>query len=72
MIGVVRWVLDSVMLQASNKPLTHEVLVTFMAEVCAIVNSRPLVPVSTDPDDPQILSPATLLTQKTASEVVHF
>ena len=35
-------------------------------------SSRPLVPVSTDPDDPQILSPATLLTQKTASEVVHF
>ncbi|XP_061749014.1 uncharacterized protein LOC133547258 isoform X2 [Nerophis ophidion] len=29
-----------------------------------IINSRPLVPVSTDPDDPQILSPATLLTQK--------
>ena len=42
-----------------------------MAEVCAIVSSRPVVPVSTDPDDPQLLSPATLLTQKTASEVVH-
>ena len=35
-----------------------------MAEVSAIVNARPLVPVSTDPDSPLILSPATLLTQK--------
>ncbi|XP_037609979.1 uncharacterized protein LOC119478948 [Sebastes umbrosus] len=44
--------------------LTHEVLTTFMAEVAAIVNARPLVPVSTDPDSPFILTPATLLTQK--------
>ena len=35
-----------------------------MAEVAAIINARPLVPVSTDPDDPFILTPATLLTQK--------
>ena len=35
-----------------------------MAEVCAIVNSRPIVPVSTDPEDPSILSPSMLLTQK--------
>ncbi|MEW8309171.1 MAG: hypothetical protein G8D88_18780 [gamma proteobacterium symbiont of Ctena orbiculata] len=35
-----------------------------MAEVCAIVNSRPLVPVSSDPDCPQVLSPNALLTQK--------
>ena len=30
----------------------------------AIVNARPLVPVSTDPDSPVVLTPATLLTQK--------
>ncbi|VDI02048.1 Hypothetical predicted protein [Mytilus galloprovincialis] len=36
-----------------------------MAEVSAIVNSRPLVPVSTDPENPLILTPAMLLTQKT-------
>lgn len=35
-----------------------------MAEVSAIVNARPLVPVSSDPDAPEILTPATLLTQK--------
>ena len=58
------------MLEVSNKPQTHQVLVTFMAEVCATVNARPLVPVFTDPENPQILSPAMLLTQE-MTEVVH-
>ena len=35
-----------------------------MAEVTAIVNARPLVPVPSDPEMPEILTPATLLTQK--------
>ena len=33
-----------------------------MGEVAALVNARPLVPVATDPDMPEILTPATLLT----------
>lgn len=45
--------------------MTHETLVTFLAEASAIINSRPLVPVSTDPEYPFILTPYTLLTQKT-------
>ncbi len=44
--------------------LTHEVLTTLMAEVMAIMNSRPLTPISTDACMPQVLSPAMLLTQK--------
>lgn len=64
MIGVARKVLDSMFLQLETSKLTHEVLSTLMAEVTAIINARPLVPVSTDPDDPFILTPATLLTQK--------
>lgn len=63
MIGVARSVLDS-MLLGNSKNLTHEVLVTLMAEVSAIINSRPITAVSTDPDDPVVLSPAMLLTHR--------
>ncbi|XP_054611777.1 uncharacterized protein LOC129169411 [Dunckerocampus dactyliophorus] len=64
MIGIVRRILDSMLLQAGNPKLTHEVLTTLMAEVTAIINARPLVPVSSDPEAPLILTPSTLLTQK--------
>lgn len=63
MIGLARRILDSMFLQLKGK-LTHEVLVTFMAEVAGIINARPLVPVTTDPDNSFILTPAALLTQK--------
>ena len=58
---------DALLLDNKGASLTHEVLVTFMAEVSAIMNSRPLVPVSTDPESPQVLSPSMLLTQKCES-----
>jgi hypothetical protein len=64
MIGVVRRVLDSMFLDLGPTQLTHDVLTTLMAEVSAIVNARPLVPVSSDPEAPEILTPASLLTQK--------
>ena len=67
MIGVAKRILNAMLLQHGSTRLTHEVLTTFMAEVSAIINSRPLVPVSTDPEEPELLSPATLLTQKTGS-----
>lgn len=35
-------------------------------EVSAILNARPLVAISTDPDAPQVLSPDMLIHQKTA------
>ena len=59
LIGVARRILDSMLLDVSN--LTHEILVTLMAEISAIVNSRP---VSYDKEFPEILCPATLLTHK--------
>jgi len=64
-IGIVKRILDSMLVTNLVRMLTHEVLVTLLAEVTAIVNSRPLIPVSSDPDCPFILTPATLLTQKT-------
>jgi hypothetical protein len=64
MIGVTRRILDGMLLEMPGKALTHEVLTTFLAEVSAIINSRPLVGVSSDPEDPYHLSPSLLLTQK--------
>jgi hypothetical protein len=68
LIGTSRRILDSMLSESSLKNLTHDVLVTLMAEVAAIVNNRPIVPVSTDPENPFILSPSTLLTHKTGQE----
>ena len=64
MIGVTRRILDSMFLQTKHTHLTHEVLCALMAEVSAIINARPLVPVSSDPSSPMLLTPAMLLTQK--------
>ncbi|XP_060084986.1 uncharacterized protein LOC132564348 [Ylistrum balloti] len=72
MIGLVRRILDSMLREVQGKPLTHDVLCTLMAEVCAIINSRPITPVSSDPDSPSILSPNTLLTQKVKQDVAPF
>ncbi|XP_071122566.1 uncharacterized protein [Mytilus edulis] len=63
MIGLSRRILACMLIREKNR-LTHEMLVTLMAEVSAIVNSRPLVSVSTDPDNPEVLSPSMLLTHK--------
>ncbi|XP_038056046.1 uncharacterized protein LOC119728039 [Patiria miniata] len=64
-IGIIRRVLESMFAQLGKHQLTHDVLVTFMAEACAIVNSRPITTVSSDANDPRPLTPATLLTLKT-------
>ncbi|KAJ8007682.1 hypothetical protein DPEC_G00096700 [Dallia pectoralis] len=60
LIGVARRILDSMLMRRDYASLSHEVLCTLMAEVTAIINSRPLV----DADYPLILTPSMLLTQK--------
>ena len=45
-IGVARHILNNVMIDVVPGKVTRQVLVTFMAEVCAIVKPRPIVPVS--------------------------
>ena len=64
-IGTIRRVLDAMFLELGGSQLTHELLVTLMAEVTAIVNARPITTVPSDTDEPQPLSPAMLLTLKT-------
>ncbi|XP_078311589.1 uncharacterized protein LOC144618785 [Crassostrea virginica] len=68
MIGLVRKILDAMLMEPSNRNITHDILCTLMAEVTTIVNSRPLTPVSSDPDSPFVLTPNTLLTQKHSSD----
>lgn len=63
MIGASKKILDSLLMNHKG-PLTHEVLTTFLMEVSAILNARPLVAISTDPDAPQVLSPDILIDQK--------
>ena len=63
-IGVARRILDSMLLKEGQKDLTHEVISTLMCEVCAIMNSRPVAVLDSDPSDPLVLSPSMLLTQK--------
>ncbi|XP_056006838.1 uncharacterized protein LOC130050616 [Ostrea edulis] len=72
MIGIALRILDSILLTESKRNLTHDVLNTLMAEVSAIMNSRPIVPVSTDPSQPTVLSSYILLTQKTELDVGPF
>lgn len=64
MIGIVCRTLDAMLLKVAPTRLTHEVLVTLLSKVMAIDNNRPLTAVSTDPDNPTILTPSSLLTQK--------
>lgn len=42
MIGLTRRILNSLLITETAKKLTHETLVTFLAEASAIINSRPL------------------------------
>ena len=65
LINTIRRVLDAMFAELGRTQLTHELLITLMAEVVAIVNARPISALPSDPDDPRPLSPAMLLTMKT-------
>lgn len=71
-IGIARRILYAMFSNLPGKGLTHEVLCTLMAEVCAKMNPRPLAAVSSDPDSPTVLSPATILIQRTGQHVESF
>ena len=67
LIRITRRILDSILFDAKHTRITHE-----MAEATDIINARPLFSVSTDSDSSLILSPSTLLTQKTSTPVEDF
>ena len=55
MIGMTRKILNSILLELRSKTLKHDVLAIVMCEVCVIINSRPITPISRDPDEPLII-----------------
>ncbi len=45
MVGLAMRILDAMFQQLGSSALTHDMLSTLMAEVTAVINARPLVPV---------------------------
>ena len=72
LIGTVKRIMNAMILQRQGRNPTHEELTTLMLEICAIVNNRPFMDVSCDPDSPVMLTPSMLLTIKTSSNVSQF
>ena len=67
--GTARRVLDPMFLERGSPQLTHELLVTLMAEFTGLINSRPITVVPSDIDQPHPLTPNMLLTMKTQPEM---
>ena len=63
-ISSVRRVLESSMLLMSNRQLSREEFITFLAEAMSVVNNTPLWTVPNSPNDPVPLTPSMLLTLK--------
>ena len=71
MIMVIHRILDAMLLENGSRSLkfTHEVLTKFLAEACSTINFGSLIPLSTDPENPFVLTPSLLLTQKSGIHV---
>lgn len=63
-IGTIHHILDAMFAELGSARLPHKLLMTLMAEVTVIVNTRPIALVPTDIDKPQPLLPSMLLTMK--------
>ena len=67
-IGSVRRVLEATFNLISNRGISRDEFITFLAEAASIVNSTPLWTPSNDPNDPSPLTPQMLLTLRRADE----
>ena len=66
-IGTLRRVLDEMMMELGRSQLTHELLVTLMAEVSAIVNARPLATVPSDTEATAFVTCHAVMREDTTS-----
>ena len=51
-IGTIRCILGAMLLELKVRQLTHELLITLISEVAAIVNARPITALLSDIDEP--------------------
>ena len=67
-IGSVRRVLEATFNLISQRGISRDEFITFLAEAASIVNNTPLWTPSNDPNDPSPLTPQMLLTLRKADE----
>ena len=67
-IGSVRRILEASFALVSNRGLSRDEFHTFLAEASSVVNNTPLWVSSADPNDPNPLTPAMLITLREGSE----
>ena len=61
-VGAIKNVLDIALSTLGSRVLSREEFATFIQEAASIVNHTPLGEVSSDPNDPMVVSPMSLLT----------
>ena len=67
-IGSVRRVLEAILKLISDRGISRDEFITFLAEAASVVNNTPLWTPSNDPNDPSPLTPQMLLTLRRADE----
>ena len=64
-VGSIKRIIDACMLQLGpTKVLDEDEFFTFLAEAVSIINNTPLTAISSNPNDPLPISPATILLQR--------
>lgn len=66
-IVTIRRFLDAMLVETGVQKLNHELLVTLMSEVAAIVYSRPITAIPSDTHEPILLTTSRLLAKDSSA-----